>query len=114
MQVWQDIPEFLSNKLQLTQKRALHNYYLSMSTLAVWKKDKLSSAVNIFGRCLKIIILLASSYQNQQLVDMVTTCGPVTTTEIIIVYADRSCCRTHHSDPSISFTSKYVDIYVDI
>ena len=56
---------------------------LMLPTLAALKKDELSFAVNIFGRCLKMITLLTSSYRKQQLVDIVTACGPATTIEML-------------------------------
>jgi len=56
----------------------------NVQTLAVWRKDELSSAVNIFGRCLKMIILSTSSYKKQQLLAIVTICGPATTIQILL------------------------------
>ena len=56
---------------------------LILPTLAALKKDELSSAVNIFGRCLKMITPLTSSYQKQQLVDIVSAYGSATTIEIL-------------------------------
>ena len=61
VQVWQDIPEFLSNKLESIKKRALHIIYpchsyldtLNTTNLSSLKKDELSSAVNIFKRWVK-------------------------------------------------------------
>ena len=59
VQVWQDIPEILSNKLESIQKRALHIIFPCLSYLdalnttsfsSLKKKDELSSAVNIFIR----------------------------------------------------------------
>ena len=43
VQVWQDIPEFLSNKLELIQKRALHIIYPSYCHLDVLNITNLSS-----------------------------------------------------------------------
>ena len=43
VQVWQDIPEFLSNKLESTQKRALHIIYPCHSYLNTLNTTNLSS-----------------------------------------------------------------------
>ena len=92
VQVWQDIPEFLLNKLESIQKGALHiihpchSYLVALNTTnlsSLEERHELSSAVNIFGRCLKMIILLSSSNRKQQLVVIVTTCCPATTIEIL-------------------------------
>ena len=93
VQVWQDIPEFLSNKLESIPKRALYIIYpchscldalnTTLPTLAAWKKDKLSPAVNIFRRWLKMTTPLTSLSREQQLVVIVTTCGPATTVELL-------------------------------
>ena len=93
VQVWQDVPEFLSNKLESIQKRALHITYpchsyldaLNTTNLSSLKERRtLSFAVNnIFRRWLKRATPLTSSSRELQLVVIVTTCGLATTKEIL-------------------------------
>ena len=75
----------LSNKLESIQKRALyiiypcHSYLDALNTSNLSSlRDKLSSAVNIFRRRLKMTTPLTSSSREQQLVVIVTTCRPAT------------------------------------
>ena len=121
VQVWQDIPEFLSNKLESIQKKALYRYiihpchsyldFLNTTTLSILKERRTQL-------CCRYIQKMT---QNGHLINFFK---PRTATSVHsynsylrasdnnrnIVYADRSCCRTQRSSSFISFVSKYVNI----
>ena len=117
VQIRQDIPEFLSNKLESTQKRALHIIYPCHSYLDALNTTNLSSLKERRTQlCCKIIQKMT---QNDHLINLLQ---PRTATSAHsynlrasdnnrnIVYADRSCCRTQRSGSFISFASKYVNM----
>ena len=91
MQVWRDIPEFLSNKLESIQKRALYIIYPCHSYLDALNTTNFSSLKERQTQlCCKYIQKmtqndhpLTSSSREQQLVVIVTTCGPATTVELL-------------------------------
>ena len=91
VQVWQDIPEFHSNKLESIQKRALYIIYPCHSYLDALNTTNFSSLKERQTQlCCKYIQKmtqndhpLTSSSREQQLVVIVTTCGPATTVELL-------------------------------
>ena len=94
VQVWQDIPEFLSNKLESIKKRALYIIYPCHSYLDTLSTTNLSSLKERwthlcckyqFRRWFKRTTPLTSSSWEQQLMVIVTTCGPATTIEILFM-----------------------------
>ena len=117
VQVWQDIPEFLSNKLESIQKRALYIIYLCHSYLDALNTTNLSSLKERRTQlCCKIIQKMT---QNDHPINLLQ---PRTATSAHsynlrasdnnrnIVYADRSYCRTQRSGSFISFASTYVNM----
>ena len=77
---------------------------LILPTLAAWKKDELSSAVNMTQNdhpinFLKPRTAISGHSYNLRASDNRN-----------IVYADRSCCRTQRSGSFISFASKYLNM----
>ena len=91
VQVWQDIPEFLSNKLESIKKMALYIIYPCHSYLDALNTTNLSSLKERRTQlCCKYIQKmtqrdhpLTSSSREQDLVVIVTTCGLATTIEIL-------------------------------
>lgn len=91
VQVWQDIPEYLSNKLELIQKRALHIIYPSHSYLDVLSTTNLSSLKERRTQlCCKYIRKMSQNDHpiNFLIPKTVTNghsyiCGPATTKEIL-------------------------------
>ena len=93
MQVWQDIPEFLSNKLESIKKRALYIIYPCQSYLDALNTTNLSSLKERRTQlCRKYIQKMS---QNDHPINflkprtatcghtVVTTCGPAATIEIM-------------------------------
>ena len=116
MQVWQDIPEFLLNKLDSVQKRALHINFPCLSYLDAVNTTNLSSLKESQTQlCCKYIPRMSQNdHPINFLILKTATSGhsynvwPGNNRNI--VYADGSFCRTQHSGSFISFTSKYVDM----
>ena len=117
VQVWQDIPEFLSNKLESIPKMALYIIYPCHSSLDALNTTNLSSLKERRTRlCCKYIQKMT---QNDRPINFLK---PRTVTSghsynlrpsdnnRNIVYADRSCYRTQRSGSFISFASKYLNM----
>ena len=112
VQVWQDIPEFLSNKLELIQKSALHIIYPCHSCLDALNITNLSSLKERRTQlCCKYIRKMS---QNDHRINFkAATCGHSYSLRSgyinrSIVYGDKSCCRTQRSGSFILFNSKYI------
>ena len=115
VQVWQDIPEFLSNKLESIQKRALHIIYPCHSYFDALNTTNLSSLKERPPQfcCKYIQKMTQKDHPINSLKPRIATSGHsynlrASDNNRNIVYADRSCCRTQRSDSLISFASKYV------
>ena len=114
VQVWQDIPEFLSNKLESIQERALHITYPCYSYLDVRNTINLSSLKERRAQlCSKYIRKMS---QKDHPINFLTTKTATSghgyslrssCNNRNVVYADRGCCRTQRSGSFISFASKY-------
>ena len=115
VQVWQDIPEFLSNKLESIQKRTLHIIYPCYSYLDALNTINLGSLKERRAQlCCKYIRKMSQNdHPINFLIPKTATSGhsdPRSGCTIRkIVYADRSYCRTQRSGSFIPFASKYVD-----
>ena len=89
VQVWEDIPEFLSNKLESIQKRALyitypyHSYIDALNTtnFSSLKERQTQPCCKYIQKMTKNDHPLTSSSREQQLVVIVTICGPATTVQ---------------------------------
>ena len=111
VQVWQDIPEFLSNKLESIQKRALHIIYPCHSYLDVLNITNLSSLKERRTQlCRKYI-------QNDHPINFLKPRTATSGHSYNLrpggnnrnnVYADRSCCRTQRSGYLISFVNMWI------
>ena len=114
VQVWQDIPEFLSNKLESIQKRALYIIYLCHSYLDALNTTNLSRLKE--RRTQLCCIYIQKMTQNDQPINFLK---PRTATSDNsynlwasdnnrnIIYADKSCCQTQRLGYFISFAIKY-------
>ena len=121
VQIWQDIPEFLSNKLESIQKRALHIIYPCHSYLDALNITNLSSLKERRTQlCHKYIQKMS---QNDHPINFLKPRTATSGHSYNLrpggnnrnnVYADRSCCRTQHSGSFISFASKYVNMWIVI
>ena len=117
VQVWQDIPEFLSNKLESIPKIALYVIYTCHSSLDALNTTNLSSLKERRTQlCCRYIQKMT---QNDHLINFLkprkATSGQsynlrASDNNRNIVYTDRSCCRTQRSGPFISFASKYLNM----
>ena len=113
VQVWQDIPEFLSNKLESIQKRALHIIYPCHSYLDALNITNLNSLKESRTQlCRKYI---HNDHPINFLKPRTATSGHSynlrpSGNNRNNVYADRSCCWTQRSGSFISFASKYVNM----
>ena len=117
VQVLQDIPEFLSNKLESIQKRALHIIYPCHSYLDALNITNLSSLKERRTQlCHKYIQKMS---QNDHPINFLKPRTATSGHSYNLrpggnnrnnVYADRSCCRTQRSGSFISFASKYVNM----
>ena len=117
MQVWQDIPEFLSNKLESIQKRALRIIYPCHSYLDALNITNLSSLKERRTQlCRKYIQKIS---QNDHPINFLKPRTATSGHSYNLwpggnsrnnVYADRSCCRTQRSSSFILFASKYVNM----
>ena len=115
--VWQDIPEFLSNKLESIQKRALHIIYPCHSYLDALNITNLSSLKERRTQlCRKYIQKMS---QNDHPINFLKPRTATSGHSYNLrpggnnrnnVYADRSCCRTQRSGSFISFACKYVNM----
>ena len=101
VQVWQDIPEFLSNKLESIQKRALHITYPCHSYLDALNTTNLSSLKERRTQlcCKYIQKMTPNDHPINFLKPRTATSGHsynlwASDNNINIVYADRSRCRT--------------------
>ena len=126
VQVRQDIPEFLSNKLESIQKRALHITYPCHSYLDALNTTNLSSLKERRTQlcCKYIQKMTQNDHPINFLKPRTATSGhsynlrasnnnrDILYQERVSLYADRSCCRTQRSGSFISFASKYVDSYL--
>ena len=92
VQVWQDIPEFLSNKLESIQKRALYIIYPCHSYLDALNTTNLSSLKERRTQLCRNYIQKMSQNDHPinflkprtaRLAVIVTTCGPAATIEIM-------------------------------
>ena len=117
VQVWQDIPEFLLNKLELIQKRALHIIYPCRSYLDALNITNLTSLKERRTQlCCKYIRKMSQNdHSIHFLIPKTSTSGHSYSLRSghntrNIVYGDKSCCRTQRSGSFISFNSKYVDM----
>ena len=117
VQVWQDIPEFLSNKLESIQKRALYIIYPCHSYLDALNTTNLSSLKERRTQlcCKYIQKMTPNDHPINFLKPRTATSGHsynlrASDNSRIIVYADRSCCRIQLSGSFISFASKYVNM----
>ena len=109
VQVWQDIPEFLSNKLESIQKRALHIIYPYHSYLDALNTTNLSS---LKGRrnqlCCKYSQKMTQKDHPINFLKPRTAISGhsynlrASDNNRNIVYADRRCCRTQRSGSFIS------------
>ena len=81
VQVWQNIPEFLSNKLESIQKRALD--VLNTTSLSSLKERRTQLCCKYIQKMTQRDHPLTSSSREQDLVVIVTTCGLATTIEIL-------------------------------
>ena len=117
VQVWQDIPEFLSNKLESIQKRALCTIYPCHSYLDALNITNLSSLKDRRSQlCRKYIQKIS---QNDHPINFLKPRTATSGHSYNLrpggnnrnnVYADRSCCQTQRSGSFISFASKYVNM----
>ena len=112
--VWQDIPEFLSNKLESIQKRGRYIIYPCDSYLDALNTTNLNSLKERRTQlCCKYIQKMAQNdYPINFLKPRTATGGhsynlQASDNNRNIVYADRSCCRTQRLGSFISFASKY-------
>ena len=116
VQIRQDIPEFLSNKLESTQKRALHIIYPCHSYLDALNTTNLSSLKERGTQlCCKYIQKMSQKDHSINFLKPRTAISGHSynlraSDNRNIVYADRSCCRTQRSGSFISFASKYVNM----
>ena len=117
VQVWQDIPESLSNTQELIQKRALHIIYPCRSYLDALNITNLTSLKERRTQlCCKYIRKMSQNdHPINFLIPKTATSGHSYSLRSghnnrNIVYGDRSCCRTQRSGSFISFNSKYVDM----
>ena len=104
VQVWQDIPEFLSNKLESIQKRALYIIYPCHSYLDALNTTNLSSLKERRTQlCRKYIQKMS---QNDHPINFLKPRTATSGHSYNLrpggnnrnnVYADRSCCRTQRS-----------------
>ena len=105
LQVWQDIPEFLSNKLQLIQKRALHTIYPAChSYLDALNINNLSSLKERRTQlcCKHIRKMSQNDHPINFLIPKTATRGHSYSLRSgynnrNIVYGYKSCCRTQRS-----------------
>ena len=119
VQVWQDIPEFLSNKLESIQERALYFIYPCHSYLDALNTTNLSSLKERQTQlCCKYIHQVTQNDHPINFLKLRTATGShsydlrASNNNRIIVYVRRSCCWTQHSGSFISFASKYVNIAI--
>ena len=117
VQFWQDIPEFLSNKLKSIKKRALHIIYPCHSNLDALNTTNLSSLKERRTQlcCKYIQKMTRKDHPINFLKPRTTSSGysynlRASDKNRNIVSADRSCCRTQRSGSFISFASKYVNM----
>ena len=117
VQVWIDIPEFLSNKLESIQKRVLYIIYPCHSYLDALNTTNLGNLKERRTQlCCKYIQKVT---QNDHPINFLKPRTAISSHSYNlrasdnnrnIVYADRSCCRTQRSGSFISFASKYVNM----
>ena len=117
VQIRQDIPEFLSNKLESTQKGALHIIYPCHSYLDALNTTNLSSLKERRTQlCCKYIQKMSQKDHPINFLKPRTAISGhsynlrASDNNKNIVYADRSYCLTHLSGSVISFASKYVNL----
>ena len=117
VQIWQDIPEFLSNKLESTQKRALHIIYPWHSYLDALNTTNLSSLKERRTQlCCKYIQKMSQKDHSINFLKPITAVSGhsfnfrASGNNRNVVYADRSHCRTQRSGSFISFASKYANV----
>ena len=117
VQVWQDIPEFLSNKLESIQKRALHIFYPCYSYLDALNTTNLSNLKERRTQlCCKYIQKMSQKDHSINFLKPRTASSGhshnlrANDNNRNIVYADRSCCRSQRSGSFISFACKYVNM----
>ena len=117
VQVWQDIPEFLSNKLESIEKRALYIIYPCHSYLDALNSTNLSSLEERTPQlCCKYIQKMTQNDHSINFLKPRTAISGhsynfrASDNNRNIVYADKSCCRTQRSGSFISFASKYVNM----
>ena len=117
VQIWQDIPEFLLNKLESIQKRALHIIYPCHSYLDALNITNFCSLKQRRTQlCRKYIQKMS---QNDHSINFLKPRTATSGHSYNLrpggnnrnnAYADRSCCRTQRSGSFISFASKYVNM----
>ena len=126
VQVRQDIPEFLSNKLESIQKRALYIIYPCHSYLDALNTTNLTALKERQTQlcCKYIQKMTQNDHPINFLKPRTATSGhsynlqasnnnrDILYQERVSLYADRSCCRTQCSGSFISFASKYVNDYL--
>ena len=122
VQVWQDVPEFLSNKLESIKKRALYIIYPCHSYLDALNTTNLRSLKERRTQlcCKYIQKMTQNDYPINFLKPRTATSDHsynlrTSDNNRNIVYADRSCCRTQCSGAFISFATEiceYVNGYL--